>query len=286
MDDLWDFLFRSGDDLDELNRILDGITVFEPVERRGNHLMIIAAQESPAVLATLLARLPRDVADVNAQNGMDSAPLHFCTNRLDNVRLLLEHGANPNVEDFRGATPLFHAKSYDVVMLLLEYGADPLYETFAGNCLFDKDDPRCIHELVKRGANPGKKYNDGSSAIVWCDRWESVAALLEYDVDVNAMGWEGVTPLHIARGAEWVQALIARGAKVDAADWRGNTPLHTYVIHDPTDTDPINILIASGADIHAKNRNGDTPLDLAPESLAELMKQWAEIPHPDVKVAQ
>ena len=48
----------------------------------------------------------------------------------DLVRLLLERGASPNVEDSEGVTPLGNAireRNIENVLLLLEYGADPWY---------------------------------------------------------------------------------------------------------------------------------------------------------------
>jgi len=57
--------------------------------------------------------------------------LHRAAERghLDVVKLLLEHGADPNVQDDEGETPLHHAAAWrdnvDIVRLLLEHGADP-----------------------------------------------------------------------------------------------------------------------------------------------------------------
>lgn len=46
------------------------------------------------------------------------------------IKHLIKNGANPNVRDSDGATPLFRAmqptdEHYEVVKLLLKYGADP-----------------------------------------------------------------------------------------------------------------------------------------------------------------
>jgi ankyrin repeat protein len=44
------------------------------------------------------------------------------------VEILLEFGANPNLQDFEGATPLHiagDAKSSEIVSLLVQKGADP-----------------------------------------------------------------------------------------------------------------------------------------------------------------
>lgn len=44
---------------------------------------------------------------------------------LEMARLLLDHGANPNLKSKDGLTPLMEAHSRELVKLLAEYGADP-----------------------------------------------------------------------------------------------------------------------------------------------------------------
>ncbi len=68
--------------------------------------------------------------DVNAQtsDGTYRTPLHITMefNRVDVVRVLLEHGANVGAKDWQGRTPLQIAseRGYDEIMKLLsEHGA-------------------------------------------------------------------------------------------------------------------------------------------------------------------
>lgn len=71
-------------------------------------------------------------ADINKKsNGI--APLHFAADVPNNeepilLEYFLEKGADPNIRDFQGNTPLFVANFADnkkVINLLLKYGADP-----------------------------------------------------------------------------------------------------------------------------------------------------------------
>jgi len=67
---------------------------------------------------------------VASRNGMMVQPLHaaVASRNLDAVRLLLDHGADPNARQQVGYTPLMGAAGSgrnDLVDLLLEHGADP-----------------------------------------------------------------------------------------------------------------------------------------------------------------
>jgi len=159
---------------------------------------------------------------------------------VDVVRLLLEHGADPNATldgtimqrhhtggDSalgKGATPLMRAaKSGDVevMQLLLDAGADP-------------------HATMPNGTTPlmlaaGLGWRDGSPAAPSFDQGteeDAVAAidlLLGIGLDINAANEAGDTPLHAAvggRGSERiVEALVDRGADLNVANGRGRTPL-------------------------------------------------------------
>lgn len=69
--------------------------------------------------------------DVKRGTGGDiGSPLHWatCHNHSANVRFLLEHGADPNVENSSGSSPLLIAcinTNATIIQLLLDAGADP-----------------------------------------------------------------------------------------------------------------------------------------------------------------
>ena len=60
-------------------------------------------------------------------NAVVGTPLHasVAAGHIECVRLLLEHGADPNARADMGQTPLHLAPSSDIARLLIEAGADP-----------------------------------------------------------------------------------------------------------------------------------------------------------------
>ncbi|MCG6194718.1 ankyrin repeat domain-containing protein [Leptospira sp. FAT2] len=86
-------------------------------------------EDSPLEMMSVLIR---GNADLNRKDGNGMSPLHHCVNegKLEPFRLLLESGADPNVQDFDGVTCMNLAKSShgmsEFAELLLKHGADPM----------------------------------------------------------------------------------------------------------------------------------------------------------------
>jgi len=104
-------------------------------------------------------------ADVNSRNTSGSAPLFNALSRappqtLHVARLLLENGANPNVPNKYGETPLHTASgrgNLEVVRLLLKYGADVELEGEEGRTPFQAASQRGHHEVAKLLLDYGAK---------------------------------------------------------------------------------------------------------------------------------
>lgn len=106
-----------------------------------NPLHVACFCERVSLVETLLDDSPSSIVDIPDPVGR--TPLHLvidaalqCSDKeayLDILRLLLIHGANPNVPDARGTQPLWAAcPNRRIMQVLLEFGADPLRASY--NC--------------------------------------------------------------------------------------------------------------------------------------------------------
>ncbi|XDD49870.1 ankyrin repeat domain-containing protein [Leptospira sp. WS92.C1] len=82
-------------------------------------------------LTEILLLLIHRGVDLNQKDGIGMSPLHHCVNegKLEPFRILLENGANPNIQDRDGVTCMNLAKSshgmFEFAELLFKHGADP-----------------------------------------------------------------------------------------------------------------------------------------------------------------
>jgi ankyrin repeat protein len=153
---------------------------------------------------------------------------------LDLVKILLEHGANPNAQLRRaprgggstqgeGATPLMRAaKTADVSMMrvLLDHGADPYVR-------LKRDHTTVLMVAAGLGWSYGSA-SYGGKPVSERAAVDAVALCLDHGLDINASNSDGTTALHGAasKGADTVvQFLATKGARLDARDKRGRTPL-------------------------------------------------------------
>jgi ankyrin repeat protein len=143
---------------------------------------------------------------INEQNKLGNTPLHVASrhHRPDAVRVLLRHGANANVRNWKGDTPLLLAVSvsnYAVVHELLRNRRTDMHKENVHGMA-----PLC---LAAQGGN------------VWV-----VEELLKY-ANPNRVCSAGCTPLHVAASV-WVMAkLIDHGASTESLDNFNRTPLYT-----------------------------------------------------------
>ncbi len=164
---------------------------------------------------------------------------------LSMVKLMLEHGADPNVKNEEGVTA-FHATlilgNLEVTRLLLAHGADPNVKNEEGVTAF--------------------------YATLILGNLEVTRLLLAHGADPNILPpEEDEAPLSYFAGdgnLDVVQLLLSAGMYVDIRDEDQDTPLHKAAQGGYVEI--FKILLEAGADPSLKNDDGDRPIDLVRDS--------------------
>ena len=184
--------------------------------------------------AARLESLLRDDPSAAAPVGPGPAPLTWAARYGDRetIRLLLEHGANPNVwqdADQSTSTPLKVAVTYqgdDVIRLLLEHGADPEFagegeRSTALSVAIRNGSVRSIDLLLDAGGDPNRVDNFFGA---WGGNLPKIKLLLDRGRVVGndrPVGARGQEDLSIAAGNGQnaaVELLVCHGANLEYVD--------------------------------------------------------------------
>lgn len=199
--------------------------------------LILVVNKFPDVMVMIKDQIDNYPAQINEQNSEGLTPLMLaCTNVPDDISnqtigLLLKSGANVDTKDKSGETALFVAirnhSPLERVKLLLEYGADPNLQVFNGQsalmmaALNYYNDPslKCVKLLLKSGANVNLQNDDGDTALMIISfnhgenlspRSKCVNLLLKAGTDVNLQNKYGITTLMCyCRFAEFTKDIIS-----------------------------------------------------------------------------
>lgn len=235
----------------------------------------IAAGDKEAVLKILSKR---HHINLNYRKAGDGETFLIAAIRADQpeiVRILLTHGANPNLREITGVnsqnervpedTPLAAAvniNSIESVRLLMQHGVRLAEHPYA---LHLAPSIEMIRFLLDHGAAIDGRDANGATYLhtaVSNEEIEDIARLLiERGANVNVSDKDGATPLLRVASVKIARLLIERSANVNAADREGLTPLHFAVSEGPG-IEFAKLLVLSGADVNARNNHGHTPLDL------------------------
>ncbi|XP_039303117.1 transient receptor potential channel pyrexia-like isoform X2 [Solenopsis invicta] len=188
-------------------------------------------------------------------------PLHYAVenNHADVVRILVERGADVNVEDEDRITPLLLAgsamnrtnrteminKFVKIVKILVDAEASV-------NAIHPETGNTALHRAVK------------------LDSAEATKILLK-DARPDKCNNSGATPVHIAANRGNIETLrilleaissdVDKPDKLTIPDCRGRTPLHYAVENNHADV--VRVLVESRADVNFKDNHQITPLLLA-----------------------
>ncbi|KAL6695813.1 ankyrin repeat-containing domain protein [Trichoderma pleuroticola] len=215
--------------------------------------------------------------------------------KLDLVKLLLKHGADPNMRCAR--KPSWDYSEDTTLQVDNERGPTPLhaFSSPEDRCIFMKDDVKeaeeCVRVLIEAGADVNARMEwyyshcgqnltplhlavqkTSTSFGYWgsLDKSEEILAkvLLAAGADPNVRTDKGNTPMHIANPEkpQLLDMLGEYGADVNAVNAWGRTPLLEIITnmgHSSTfdqlkpDVHTFNKLVDLGADVHATDQNGD-----------------------------
>jgi ankyrin repeat protein len=221
------------------------------------------ARYSEGVMKTLL-----DLgADPNLRDGVGYTPLHFAagSNNVEAAKVLLLKGAHVNDQTPRdGVSPLHIAAaegSLDIIILLLEKNA--------GVNLIDNKGRTPLHAAVFR-----------LGGLQFINRlWEAKAdavinRLLEAKADVNARDRKGHTPLIYAihrRDTTKMVRLLDAGANPNHRDEYDRSVLESAIIEGHFAM--VGLLIERQADPHQKDKAGKSAFDFAWSSQSRLFNR-------------
>lgn len=248
------FVAINSDDPGEVRRLLASGTPPDARDADGTPALVAAARLGLDEIGRTLLDAG---ADPGAADSLGRTALHAVVRAHRDVdreaafvELLLARGADLEVRDRTGATPLLVAVlagDRDQAARLLDAGADP------------------------DAASLGR----GRPLLVAAGRGERdlVVLLLAAGADLDAGGGGyGTTALMAAATSSWPGAveliglLAAAGADIDARNALGQTALHLAVHHRPASLTGVDLLLRLGADLEVRDEHGWTPLLVALDS--------------------
>jgi len=175
------------------------------------------------------------------------------TGNADLVRLLLRSGADPNVRQPDGSTPLMAAAARghtDIVNALLDRGADVNACTTAGwTPLIFALGSRRSYEIVETLLRHGASFRDGHGSAQ-----TALAVLLE--------NRQGVIDSNVGLYKAMIERLLAAGATAGGRD-RDGKPMLVLVVKQVKNRGTLpglQTLLAHGADVNAQTPSGETAL--------------------------
>ncbi|ORX57875.1 ankyrin [Piromyces finnis] len=244
-------------------------TIFEAEIYQGQNQLMLEKYEQ--------RNQSRIIKDINVTDQLGfTALMHAVINgNKENVKYLIDHGADVTIKNKRGQTAAFFAinsSNKEIVKLLIRSDHDLINnkdELGAKLLLFGvkKGNQDIVELLLELGANVNHTNSKGETALFHaikiCDD-EIAIQLINKGANVNAQDINGDTPVMIAvrldvfESCYMTKILIEHGADILMRNNNGETPLH-MALRKPK-TVVLRFLISHGADMNEENFAGETPL--------------------------
>jgi ankyrin repeat protein len=191
-------LMNSVENLEVAKLLIENGADLAKRDEKGSTALHMACEEGEVDVVQLLIDAK---ADVNAQNNDGRTPLMWVKEGLL-AKLLIENGADLEVEDDTGSTTLYYAclRGVEVVHILIDAKADVNAQNIYGRTplMNSVENLDVAKLLIENGADLAKKDEDGNTALhMACDKGvaDVVQLLIDAKADVNARNNDGKTPL-------------------------------------------------------------------------------------------
>jgi ankyrin repeat protein len=278
-DDMQDalVLLREGADPNAKDIHLGSRTIWQWLWNRLRGQPVNPTANPPTTLLILLQPVVYDADYI----GQKIPPIHEENPEL--VMALLTRGADVNVRDVEGNTPLLLAAKdnmHPTIMLLLAKHADVNVLDKNGysalRIAIEHSDTPAVQQMVDQGAQIDSIDFYGRTPLLAAVEFQNLSVvrmLLARGADAKHRDQDGNTVLHICAGApvgdpehadlryDILRLLLDRGVDINAQDTKGETAL--LIASEQRDTETIKMLLEKGADVHIKDHAGRTPLQIA-----------------------
>jgi ankyrin repeat protein len=256
--------------------------------------------------AATLEQLLKQGADPNKRNDGNATALMWAASDLEKTSLLVRHGADVNArsDELRTALMIAAGRSHGapIVKLLLDHGANPNPNANPGaesSPLLEAAtaaDPDSMELLMAHGADIKSVAEPAITVAVTMLCSRCVELLMAKEID-KATYTATLADIAVLGDTKAVRLMLDHGADVNAFDPTGRTPLMYASGSDLIPLDTVKLLIERGADVNASNRHqragdtGLTVLDIAKfrgntpivDLLVKSGAKGTEIPQPALK---
>lgn len=254
----------------------------------GMTALLYAAREGHMNAVHALVEAGADVNMISAGDRISPMLMAILNGHFDIGKYLLDHGADPNLANLSGLSPLY--ATVDVRWAPKTWYPEPNTDQEQVNYV------DLMKALIEHGANVnatvGEKlwFRSFTNDYTWVDPagatafWRAAQSsdlpamklLVEHGADAKLANKAGETPLLVAAGIGWawnwsvrspypaldaVKYCVELGNDVNAADNRGFAPLHGAAYLG--DNEMVNYLVSKGAKSDVKSKAGDSAADMA-----------------------